>query len=486
MDGTAHGAAERHMSTELGKQWAAIGAMCVAIAAALTLDFGRGDQATTRRAPVGQAPAWLQQIETGEDHIDAEELARELLRARGDVTLIDLRPADEFRAWHLPGARNLTVPATCGAAGKAVFDAQPRLVVLCSNGVAHPGQAWVALQQQGRRNVKVLAGGLDEFKAVVLTPPSLRDGATEADAKRAGAAHALRRAFFAGARTPSPKAGWATDPTTLTAPTMVSPQWLAERITQVAVLDVRPAADFAALHLPGARSLEASRVRVRNGDRDHLLVDDPRLAQTFGELGLTADTPVVLCADDKVQDATFVALALLHLGHRAVAVLEGGIPGWASEGRPLTDEVVAPQPATYQPRPGADDFTITTDELAKAVRAGATKVLDVRPPAMYRGEQSTEARPGHIPGAVNRPFSVDLQRDATGQWLLPRVELQQKYGALFSPEAPITVSCRTGHTASHTFFVLRHLLGYDKVRWYNGSWTEWAARPELPAATGDQ
>ena len=151
--------------------------------------------------------------------------------------------------------------------------------------------------------------------------------------------------------------------------------------------------------------------------------------------------------------------------------------------RPYPAPVVA---ATGEVLAKAGPVTITTDELAKAVRAGATKVLDVRPPAMYRGEQSTEARPGHIPGAVNRPFSVDLQRDATGQWLLPRVELQQKYGALFSPEAPITVSCRTGHTASHTFFVLRHLLGYDKVRWYNGSWTEWAARPELPAATGDQ
>lgn len=466
-------------SLDLGKQLAGIGAMLAAIGAALALGFGR-DGAAPAANP---APAWLEQIETGDDHIDAQELAGELLRARGDVVLVDLRPADEFAAWHLPGALNMTVPQVCGDEGAALLARSPRLVVLCSNGPAHPAQAWVVLQQRGHHHVKVLAGGLDEFKALLLTPPSLREGASEASAKAARPSWDLLRAFVLGSG--PMRSGWATDPAELREPTMVSAQWLAARLAQCTVLDVRPASEFAAWHIPGARHLEASSIRVRAGDRDHFVVDDQKLAQTFGALGIGNATSVVIYADDKVQDAAFVAVALTKLGHRALALLEGGVLHWAARRLPLTDEVHTPTPTTYVPQSTAD-FGITTDELAKAVATGATKVLDVRPPAAFRGEQSTEARPGHIPGALNRPFSADQRRDGAGQWLAPRDELARSYAALAAADEPVVVSCRTGHTAAHTYFVLRHLLGYRQARWYNGSWTEWSARKDLPAATGEQ
>lgn len=462
--------------------WAGIGAMALAILAAAAMGFGRSGASPARVA----GPAWLEQIETGDDHIEPRELARELLRARGDVVLIDLRPAAEFAVWHLPTARNLTVPQVCGEAGAELFATNPRSVVLCSNGPAHPGQAWVALRQQGRQNVKVLAGGLEEFRAQLLTPPSLREGIDEPSAKAARPSYELLRAFVQGLIPRSePSPPWATDPNELREPTVVSPQWLAARMDRCVVIDVRPAAEFAEHHVPGARNLAVSRLRVRAGDRDHLLVDDRQLAQTFGALGIGNDSEVVIYADDKLHDASFVAVALLHLGHRALALLEGGILHWAAQRLPLTDEPTTVTPRTYEVRAGADDFTIGTDELAQAVASGRAKVIDVRPNAAYRGEQSTEARPGHIPGAVNRPMAGDLRRDAAGQWLLPRAELQASYASLASADQPVTLSCRTGHTASHTFFVLRYLLGYRQARWYNGSWTEWSARRDLPAATGD-
>jgi thiosulfate/3-mercaptopyruvate sulfurtransferase len=176
---------------------------------------------------------------------------------------------------------------------------------------------------------------------------------------------------------------------------------------------------------------------------------------------------------------------LLRIGHRSVAILEGGILNWANERHPLTSVVARPVAMTYVPRTGADDFSITTGELAKSVQAGSTKVLDVRPPAAFRGEQSTETRPGHIPGAINRPLAADTLRTDAGQWLRPRAELEREYGELLTKDEHVTVSCRTGHSASHAYFVMRYLLGYRKVRWYNGSWTAWSARSELPAATGD-
>lgn len=465
----------------------AVAAMLLAVVAAVA--FGRlaPVPATADAAADAAAtpPAWLHDIETGADHIDPDELARSLL-AGEDVLVVDVRPADEFAGWHLPGAVNLPVPEVVGAAGAALLARAPARIVLCSNGPAHPAQAWVELRRQGRANAFVLDGGLDAFVARVLTPPSLREGADAASAKSAAAGWPLVRAFFLGGGSPrAADALWATDPAALTRPTMVSPAWLRARLRDVAVLDVRSAAEHDALHVPGSVRLDLPSLRVRAGDRDHFLRPDAELAAAFGALGLTADRPVVLVADDKPHDATLAALALLRLGHRALAVLEGGMLRWAAERGPLTAARTAVAPATYAPRAPADDFTLTADALEAGRQAGAVRVLDVRPAPAFRGETSTEARPGHIPGARNRPLAGDLQRTAGGQWLAPRRELASAYDALLPRGAgAVAVSCRTGHAASHTYFVLRYLLDRDDVRWYAGSWTEWAARKDLPAATG--
>jgi thiosulfate/3-mercaptopyruvate sulfurtransferase len=443
-------------------------------------------------APGAAAPSFFEDIETGADHIDAATLARELMAAPGELAVVDLRPAEEFAAWHLPFARNLTVPEVTGARGREVFAAAPRRVVLCSNGAAHPAQAWVELRRQGHANVAVLDGGLDVFKAEILTPPSLRGPTSEATSKAEAPLFALRRAFFLGTGKPSPLQTWATDPGELQKPTMVSTRWLADRLQSrpgaIAVVDARESpADYAAMHIPGAVHLPVATLRQKHGDRELLLLPAEQLAARFAALGIARTTPVVVYAEDKLHDATLAAMAFLRCGHEALAILEGGLLRWAADRRPLTNVVPAPAAAVYEPRSGADTFTVDANAVHAAMQAGNTTLLDVRPSDFFRGEKSTEARPGHIPGAVNRVYSKDLVRTDDGHWIRPRGELEQEYERIgVQRDKPTIVSCRTGHTASESWFVLRYLLGHDDVRWYNGSWTDWAERKDLPAATGEK
>lgn len=460
----------------------ALGAMVLLVVAALVLGGGRSRDAG------GVPESALAAIESGADHVDAEDLADRIMAGAPGLALVDVRPAAEFAQWHLPHAVHMTVPELLGAPGDALFARNPELVVLYSNGPAHPAQAWIELQRRGRTNVLVLDGGLDEFRARVLTPPSLRGATDEATAKAGAQLFALRRAFFLRAGQPAPTTvkPWATDPAELTAPTIVSTRWLADRLGRVAVVDVREnKADHERMHIRGAVHLPVKGMRDKFGDKELFLQPADKLAARFGALGIGNDTPVVLYAEDKMQDATQVALAFLRAGHRRLAILEGGLLRWAAEQLPMDNAVAAVTPAQYVPIADADDFTITVDQLAQRVQARDVEVLDVRPTDFFVGEKSTEARPGHIPGARNRLFSRDLVRTESGHWWLAADELRKQYDALgFAPDDSIVVHCRTGHTASTTWFLLRYMLGYKDVKWFNGSWTEWAERKDLPAETG--
>ncbi len=459
----------------------AIGAMVLLLAAALMVGGG----SSGGRAAAG-ADERLAAIETGGDHIGADELETRILAGGQGLLLVDVRPAEEYAAFHLPRAVNMTVPAVTADA----FVPQLReheLVVLYSNGPAHPAQAWVELTRKGLTNVRVLDGGLEQFRNQVLTPVSLREGGDEISAKENAARMALVRAFFLHPVDAAAKLTWSKDPAELTAPTVVSPTWLAQRLGKVAVLDARASgSEYSALHVPGAVFFPVKPLRKEHGSNGQLFLEEPAvIAAILGKAGVGNDTPVVIYAEDKMQDATLAALAMLHIGHRRLAILEGGLLRWAAEQRPLVADVPSPTPVTYAPRSGADDFTIDAAELHASLAKGM-QVLDVRPADFFRGEKSTEARPGHIPGARNRPYQQDLVRTEDGHYWRKPDELAREYEALgFAKDEPVTVSCRTGHTASESYFVLRYLLGYDNVRWYNGSWTDWAERTELPAALGD-
>ncbi|MCC6670236.1 MAG: hypothetical protein IT458_04195 [Planctomycetes bacterium] len=484
-------------------QTAALGALGLA----LVLALAQGEF----RAPAAQTGtiAWAAEVERGMDHIAATELAGLLARGGDRVPLlVDVRPAAEYQAFHLPGAVNLDLPGLLGEPGRALLAAHAgREIVLYSNGPGHPGQAWVALRARGHDRVRVLDGGLDSFVAEVLTPASLRGVGDEARAAAENAAlDALRAALFPAWRTqeaaaarpqgqpatkpaavPAKAARYATDPPRLERPTVVSTAWVEARTKELVLLDAREEAEaFAKGHLPGARHVSTAALRTTLRGVADMQKEPEDLAALFGNLGIDEDSEVVVYGGDRLQDPAHLAIALLRIGHQRIGLMEGGFPAWVAERRPVSTATTTPAPRQYRARPVPDAFAADLAAVAKASRDGGRKILDVRPKAQFTGEsEKTEVRAGHIPGSLNRELAADQVKGESGIYWRAKDELLAEYARLgLLPDTPVVVTCRTGHQAAQTWFLLRYLLGYRDVHWYDGSWKEWAQTKDLPLETG--
>ena len=168
--------------------------------------------------------------------------------------------------------------------------------------------------------------------------------------------------------------------------------------------------------------------------------------------------------------------------------MNGGYAKWAQESRPSDAVLPVVTESKYPVDKKADDFTVDFKMVLAQLGKPGVVFIDVRPTDFYTGKKTDEARAGHIPGAISRPFSEDL---VTGPDKVvsfkPTAALSAAYSQIIpSKDTMVIVHCRTGHQASQTYFVLKRLLGYTNVRWYDAGWTEWASRLELPIVNETQ
>jgi thiosulfate/3-mercaptopyruvate sulfurtransferase len=216
------------------------------------------------------------------------------------------------------------------------------------------------------------------------------------------------------------------------------------------------------------------------------LVDKAAFERLLGERGIGNDTTVVLYGDKNNWFAAYAYWYLKIYGHADVRILDGGRQKWIDEGRELTTEAPEVQPASYTAQERDESIRVYRDEVLEGLGRGGRALVDVRSPQEYSGEllappgyeQEGASRGGHIPTAESVPWAQAVRDDGTFK---PAGELRELYGGKgVTPEKEVLAYCRIGERSAHTWFVLRELLGYEHVRNYDGSWTEWGNLVDVP------
>lgn len=246
---------------------------------------------------------------------------------------------------------------------------------------------------------------------------------------------------------------------------------------------------YEAGHLPGAIAFNWQSQLQDQVARDIIGKED--FEKLASEAGITPQTTVVLYGDNNNWFAAYAFWLFKYYGHNDVRLINGGRKKLVAEERQLTTEVPSYPKTDYKVSKVNADLRADREFIrARLDKVGQNfSLVDVRSPAEFVGDiiappgmTETAQRPGHIPGAKNVPWATAVAEDGTFK---PVEDLQKIYGAKnISGDKEIVAYCRIGERSSHTWFALKYLLGYDNVRNYDGSWTEWGNLIGAPIAKG--
>ena len=275
--------------------------------------------------------------------------------------------------------------------------------------------------------------------------------------------------------------------------TLVTTDWLAAHLGDpdlrivdgswhMPQLERNARAEFVAAHIPGAVFFDVDAIADHSTSLPHMLPRAEEFAAAVGALGIGAGDRVVVYDSRGVVSAARVWWTFRAFGHENVAALDGGLPKWRAEGRPVQRGEAAPTPrrftATLRP-----ELVRHVQAMRENLGSRSEQVVDARSRGRFRGtepEPRAGLRGGHIPGSLNLPYDELYRPDGT---LVPVDELRRRFeGAGIDPGKPVVASCGSGITASVLALGLQ-LIGSRHVAVYDGSWTEWGGRDDTPVET---
>ncbi len=261
--------------------------------------------------------------------------------------------------------------------------------------------------------------------------------------------------------------------------TLVSTEWVAQHLNDAALRIVEVDVDTKAYsegHVPNAIGWAWDTQLCDTVRRD--IIPKDKFEQLLGQSGIDNATAIILYGDNNNWFAAWAFWQLKVYGHKDVRLMNGGRKKWIAEGRELTADVPKPAAKRYTAKTPDASIRAYLPEVIKASSERAAQLVDVRSPQEYSGEilappglPETCQRGGHIPGAKSIPWGKACNEDGTFKSV---EELRSLYGtAGITGQQPVIAYCRIGERSSHTWFVLKYLLGYANVKNYDGSWTEW-------------
>ncbi len=268
---------------------------------------------------------------------------------------------------------------------------------------------------------------------------------------------------------------------------LVETQWVADNLKDPKIRLVEVDVDTAAYgegHIPGAIGWNWKTDLEEQLERDILRPDT--FEKLLSRSGIANDTTVILYGDNNNWFATYAFWHVKLYGHADARVMNGGRAKWITEGRPMTKETPSHPATKYQAKDPDKSIRVLRSQVVDSVGKAGLGLVDVRSPKEFSGEilapenlpQEGAQRGGHIPGAANIPWSQAVREDGTFKSV---EELKQLYqGKGITPDKEIIAYCRIGERSSHSWYVLKYLLGYPKVLNYDGSWTEYGSLVNVP------
>jgi thiosulfate/3-mercaptopyruvate sulfurtransferase len=274
-------------------------------------------------------------------------------------------------------------------------------------------------------------------------------------------------------------------------PVLVTTDWLAEHLGDeglvVAEVDENPDL-YDEGHIPGAIKLHWRDDLEDPVERD--LIEKDAFEELMARVGISNDTTLILYGDRNNWFAAYAYWYVKIYGHGDVRILDGGRQKWIDESRELSTDAPSVQRGSYTARDRDESIRTYRDEVRGSLGESGRELVDVRSPQEYAGElisppgyeQEGAQRAGHIPTARSIPWAQAVRDDGTFK---SADELRELYGAKgVTPDKTVTAYCRIGERSAHTWFVLRELLGYEDVKNYDGSWTEWGNLVDVPIEKG--